>query len=297
MSRVFVLGNASIDVTLPVPRLPSPGETLMATGIARSPGGKGLNQAVVAVRGGVEVHFCAPLGVEPETAMLRAALAAEGFAALRLPDVAQPSDLSILLVADDGENSIVSIGACAEALPVSCAEAFVAAMADDDLLLLQGNLSQMATLAAARLAPRVIINTAPLRWPIAEVVRYCEIVIANRLEAEQITGCSDPAAAATRLGSRIGIVTNGKDGCVVATADGVSHFPACTVSRTVDTTGAGDSFCGALVAGLARGMSLTGAVAAAQQAAALAVGRHGCFPALPTRSEMTAIFGPAGRCL
>lgn len=267
----------------------------MATGIARSPGGKGLNQAVVAVRSGVDVLFCAPLGMEPEAASIRAALAAEGFSFLQLPDLGLPTDLSMITVADDGENSIVSTGTCADALPVATAEAFVGMMRRDDLLLLQGNLSRATTLAAARLAPRVIVNTAPLRWPVGELAGHCDVVIANRIEAEQITGCSDPSEAVARLGAENGIVTIGGDGCVVKTAEGITHLPACAVSRVIDTTGAGDSFCGALSAALAHGVSLMAAAAMAQAAAALAVRRAGCFTALPTRSEMAAILGASGR--
>src|SRR5258708_29877866 len=102
VARLFVLGNASIDTTLNVPRLPAAGETLMATGILRSPGGKGLNQAVVAARAGASVHFCAPLGIEPETALVRDALAAEGLAGLVLHDDGPPPDLSTLLAAPAG---------------------------------------------------------------------------------------------------------------------------------------------------------------------------------------------------
>ncbi|MCW3474052.1 PfkB family carbohydrate kinase [Limobrevibacterium gyesilva] len=290
MSRVFVLGNASIDVTLPVPRLPAPGETLMASGIARAPGGKGLNQAVVAARAGVAVHFCAPLGREPETAMIRTALAAERFADLVLPDVGQPTDLSTLLVADDAENCIVSTGACAEALPVSVAEAFVVAMAPDDILLLQGNLSEAATRAAAARAAHVVVNTAPIRWPMRDVLRHATVAVANRSEAEQVTGRADPERAALDLCRGVSIVTLGGEGCVVAAAGSVVRHPAPRV-QAVDTTGAGDTFCGMLAASLARGMTLAAAVAVAQQAAALAVSRRGCFTALPTRVELASLLG------
>ena len=79
VSRVFVLGNASVDLSCAVPRLPARGETLMARGLSRAPGGKGLNQAVVAARAGAAVRFCAPLGADPEAAMVRDALAREPF--------------------------------------------------------------------------------------------------------------------------------------------------------------------------------------------------------------------------
>ena len=286
MSRVFVLGNACVDITLRVPRWPMAGETLVAEGISRAPGGKGLNQAVVAARAGAEVRFCAPPGAGPDAAMIRDALEAEGFAGLCLPDVGRPADLSMLLVTPDGENRIVSAGACADALPPEAAAAFVADMADDDFLLIQGNLSRAATSAALR--GRVVLNTAPLRWDFAPLLPRCEVVVANRFEAERLTGLDDPGRSAARLGGRIGIVTLGRDGCVVADGATVtSHAPCPAVA--VDATGAGDTFLGVLTAAMARGMAVTAAVAAAQSAAALAVTRHGCFGALPTRLELIGI--------
>jgi ribokinase len=284
--RLFVLGNASLDTTVMVPRLPAPGETLMATGILRSPGGKGLNQAVVASRAGAAVHFCAPLGNEPETMMVRDALA--GLASVRLCDVGQPTDLSSLMVAPDGENCIISTGACADGLSWAQAAAFLAEMGPDDWLLLQGNLTEAVTRQAAAGAARVILNTAPLRWDYAQLLPHCDVVVSNRVEAASLTGLDDPEAAAVRLaGTGSAIVTLGAEGCVVARG-GVSRHPAPLVAA-IDSSGAGDVFCGMLAACLVRGLSMTRAVEAAQAAAGLSVGRAGCFPSFPTPDELAAI--------
>ncbi len=287
MSRVFVLGNASMDISVPVPRLPTPGETLMAGGITRAPGGKGLNQAVVAARAGAEVHFCAPIGRDGDAAAIRTALEAEPLASLTLPIFGAPTDVSMLLVAADGENCIVSTGACADSLTEAAAAAFVAGMAADDFLLIQGNLSLATTLAGLR--GRVVLNTAPLRWDFSSLLPRCEVVVANRVEASQITGLAEPGAAARLLGGRTRIVTLGADGCVVADGDRLTTYAAVRMAA-VDTTGAGDSFCGVLVAALACGFGLVEAVAMGQRGAALAVTRHGCFAALPTREELAEIF-------
>ncbi len=281
MSRLFVLGNASIDTTLRVPRLPAPGETLMADGIVRSPGGKGFNQAVVAARCGVAVRFLAPVGDET---LIRDALTAEGIDAT-LVDVGQPTDLSTLLVAPDGENCIISTGACAFGLEVAAAEAFVSDMAPGDVLLIQGNLSLDVTLAAARRAPFVVLNTAPVRWDCAALLPLCRVVIANAGEAAEITGQTDPLAAARLLAAGgAGIVTLGAAGCVLADPAPAVH-PAEAVA-VIDTTGAGDVFCGVLAAGLLRGRPLADGVAAAQRAAAITVGRAGCYPSFPSREEL-----------
>ena len=95
MSRLFVLGNAGLDIGLDLPGLPQPGETLVGRAAGRAPGGKGLNQAVVAARTGLlPVHFHAPIGDDPEGEHVARALALEPFARLELPVLAAPTDRS-----------------------------------------------------------------------------------------------------------------------------------------------------------------------------------------------------------
>ena len=286
-AELYVLGNASIDVTFNVPRLPAPGETLMARGMVRAPGGKGLNQAVVAARAGARVRFCAPIGGEAETALVHAALAREKFADLRMIVAGQPTDLSTLIVAEGGENCIISTGDCAEGLTPYIAKTFVRPMRAQDWLLVQGNLSEAATFAAVAAARNVVFNTAPIRWVSRQILAASAVVVANQVEAAEITGCSDPEEAARGLGGGCGIVTLGAAGCVLAEGGQIRRFPApVCVGPVVDTTGAGDVFCGVLAAGLAMGMDKVAAIGWAQRAAALSVMRAGCFAALPGVEEV-----------
>ena len=287
LSDIYVLGNASIDVTLNVPRLPRAGETLMAHGIVRSPGGKGLNQAVMAARSGARVHFCAPLGREAEAALVHHALAAEHLASLQVIETDRPTDLSTLIIAADGENMIVSTGDCADGLTPAIARAFAAPMRAEDWLLVQGNLGEAATWNAVSQARKIIFNTAPIRWISPRILAAATIVIANQGEAAAITGIDDPAKSAPRLGGQIGIATLGADGCIVAQAGVIRHFPATPVAA-VDSSGAGDVFCGVLTACLALGQDLDSAVVHAQRAAAVAVGRPGCFGGFPSVAELRA---------
>ena len=289
-AQIFALGNASIDVTLQVPRLPVAGETLMAHGIRRAPGGKGLNQAVVAARAGAAVRFCAPVGPEAEAAMLHRALAAEPFSRLELVEADYPTDLSTLIVGADGENMIVSTGDCADGIPAARAAAFVADMRAADWLLVQGNLGEAATWAAAAQARQMVFNTAPIRWHSPRIQAAATVVVANQGEAEALTGLRDPAQAAAKLGGRSGIVTLGAAGCVLAQGGQTRHFPAPAV-QAVDSTGAGDVFCGVLSACLAAGTHIAAAIGYAQAAAALAVSRAGCFAAFPDVAELRAILG------
>ncbi len=305
---LLVLGNAGMDLALALPRLPRPGETLVGEGRGSTPGGKGLNQAVVACRTGlVRTAFLAPLGCDAEADRIEAVLRAEGFAALDLPRPGPPTDGSVLMALPGAENSIVSSGACAAALPPEAAAAAVAALPAGAWLLLQGNLSAAATLAACRAARaagvRVMLNTAPLPWDLRPVLPWCDVVVANRDEAAVLTGHEGVAAAAALVAACAGraVVTLGAAGCVVADAAGSrTTLPAPRVTAR-DSTGAGDTFCGVLAACLADGLRFgagpsgtagwLAAIGVAQAAAGLTVARPGCFAALPDRTELAALLG------
>ncbi len=297
MSRLLVLGNAGLDLSLPIPRLPHAGETLVGGPRSVAPGGKGLNQAVVAARTGlVPVLFCAPLGDDLDAGRVETLLRQEAFATLDLPRRPGPSDLSILLVSSDGENCIVTSGECAARLPLEDAARFAGAAQPGDWVLLQGNLTasaSMAALCAAEAAGgRTMLNTAPLSWDAGPMLPHCSVVIANAVEAKQLTGLDGSAAAAAlhAAGAALAIVTLGAAGCVAAGPSGVQRHPALPV-LAVDSTGAGDTFCGVLAAMLAGKRIVAQAVTVAQRAAALTVGRRGAFAALPSAAELRAILG------
>lgn len=289
---VFVLGNAGIDLSLTLAHLVRPGETAVASAGVRAPGGKGLNQAVAAARAGARVTFGAPVGDDAEAAFVAGYLAAEPLAELRLMRKPGPTDISIVMVAAGGENSIVSLCTCADLLDEDEAARFADGMRPADWLLLQGNLTATATLAAMRAARgRVMLNAAPLRWPVTPMLPFCSVAVVNRGEAESITDLADPEAAALELrrqGCAAVVVTLGANGCVWADAEGTGSLAAIPVDP-LDTTGAGDTFCGVLVARLASGLRLGDAIDAAQKAAALSVTRPGAYMALPTEAELSSL--------
>ncbi len=287
MGRVVVIGNAGLDLRLEVPRLPQAGETLIGSSAARAPGGKGLNQAVVAARCGVSTVFCAPLGNdEAEANEVERHLSPEGFARLTLPRLPYATDFSLLMVLPNGENSIVSTSACSLALTTAQAQPALRNMGEGDVLLMQGNLSLDTTaslLTAARQRKvTTIFNPAPF-WPGAErLTGLCSLVIANQIEAKALGASIDDADAA--------IVTLGAGGCLLVEPGQRRSFPAETVTA-IDTTGCGDTFCGVMAAALARGFTTDKAIGAAQKAAALTATRPGAFAALPSRDELVgAIF-------
>src|SRR5258708_11752184 len=170
--RVVVIGNAGLDLRLAVPRLPLLGETLIGSAGPRAPGGKGLNQAVVAARCGAEVRFCAALGNDPaEANEVERHLRRDGFAELILPRLPHATHFSLLMVLPQGENSIVSPSACSLSLARAEAEPALQGLGESDVVLLQGNLSLDTTAfilaAARRQKAKTIFNPAPF-WPAAE---------------------------------------------------------------------------------------------------------------------------------
>jgi ribokinase len=283
--RATVIGNAALDETLSVAALPRPGASIHARELSRDLGGKGVNQAVVLSRAGIEVTLIAPIGPDPRGAEIRDRLAAEGLSGA-LVTVEAPSDLSMILATKDGENAVVTTHAAAEALTP---EAAVSALTGD-LLVVQGNLSEATTravLAAARARGlATAANPSPLRpwfpglWPLIDTV------VLNEGEAEAL-GSPQALLAA---GVRQVVLTLGARGATLITATGEEHVPA-AAATVIDPTGAGDCFMAtALASALRRGTTLdVRALRHGTQAAALTVARPGTLLAFPTREEMAAI--------
>jgi len=280
-----VIGNAGLDLRLSVARLPLPGETLIGGGGAWAPGGKGLNQAVVAARCGVPVRFCAPLGHDDgQAGEIKRHLDGEDIAELILPRLPHATDFSLLMVLPNGENSIVSTSVCSLAMTPADAEPALRELSPDDVVLLQGNLALATTgailEAARRRGATSIFNPAPF-WPGAEkLIGGCSLVIANRIEAGQLGDAIGDARAA--------IVTLGREGCELIEGGQRRAFAGEAVTA-IDTTGCGDAFCGVVAAALVQGRPMAAAIAAAQKAAALTATRPGAFDALPSRQELRAI--------
>jgi ribokinase len=294
---IHVVGNCTIDLILTVERFPSRGETLIATGMRRELGGKGANQAVVARRCGSEVRLVAPLGQDGDGEWATAQLAAEGLDPGSLVRVAEPNDLSLIYVAPDGENTIVSTALAADAVTPDLATAALGCVEANDWLMMQGNLSfstTRAVLAAARSAGvRTLLNPAPVRWPTVELLPLCDVAVVNRIEAQAFTGTWEPEVALERLiaaGARAAVLTLGAEGVRWRSAEGHGAHPAEPITA-IDATGAGDSLCGTLCAALALGATFSRAIDAASRAAAICVARRGTHASFPTRAEARTLLG------
>ena len=293
MSQVLVLGNATLDVIQRVARLPLPGETVLAQGLTRCAGGKGLNQAVAASRTGAATRLAAPAGRDADAAFVAAALRGETGLDAHWLLCDAPTDMSAIWVATGGENVIVSSAECARSVSTDQAHDLCDTLTAGDVLLMQGNLSFAATRSAAlaaqaRGATR-ILNTAPIAWDMRPILGLFDIVIANEGEAELLArGSPSPAAAFRDSGVPIAIITRGARGALIIRDGGETMVDAPEVAA-IDSSGAGDVFAGTLAGLLANGAMLSTAVRLAVNAASLSVTRPNTTPSFPSRAEITAL--------
>ena len=299
--RVHVIGNLCRDTTLTVARFPMPGETLVARDCVVGLGGKGLNQAVAAARAGAAVLFHAAVNRD-EVATLSADIGREPRLEAHFAGLPLPTDNSVVLVRDDGENAIVSATACAQAFNPVARDGAGDAMARGDILLMQGNLSASATrvsLRKGRLAGALtVLNPSPLWHQERPDWRDIDLLVANAHEVARLSGEADPglgAEALLRQGAGAVAVTLGARGLLYRTTE-TSIAIAAPAVEVLDTSGAGDVFCGVLVGLLASDVARPEALSRATMAASLSVTRRGALASCPTAAEIAALSSPSPSC-
>ncbi|MBX9244402.1 ribokinase [Actinotalea ferrariae] len=297
--HVIVVGSANVDLVVAVPRHPAGGETVLGGDLVRSPGGKGANQAVSAARtGGVRTTFVAAVGRDDAGDLLLEALEGAGVRTGAVVRIGAPTGTALIMVDPSGENAIV-VAPGANALLQVRGEA-AAAVAGGDVVLAQLEVPLEAVLDAARArrpGSLMVLNAAPSRPLPDELWGMLDVLVVNEHEARGMVGdlgATAERASAEDLAARLlqavpaVVVTLGAAGCLVAERGTDAHrIPAPRV-EVVDTTGAGDAFCGVLAAGLAEGSDLTTAAWRAVLAAARVVTRHGAQDAVPARDELDA---------
>jgi len=284
--RISVVGSINLDLVASGAPLPAPGETVTGAHFAQHPGGKGANQALAARRLGADVVMVGCVGddtlAEPALALLRAdGVDVSGV----MFEVGVPTGVALISVSPEGENQItVASGAN---LQVSDSDVMNLSMCD--ALLCQLEVPVQAVIAA--LAAEVdrglfAVNLAPAIEVPGSLLRRADLLIVNEIEAAFY-------GDALHTGKGLVAVTLGGEGAVLYRAGAEIARVAAFDVPVVDTTGAGDTFCGALVLALAEGQSEDAALRFASAAAALAVTRAGAQPSLPRRAEVEALLAKA----
>lgn len=287
------MASINVDLVVTADHLPSPGETVLGGRFAIHDGGKGANQAVAAARAGARVSVIGAVGADEYGARAVAALAAEGIDVSRVRIVdAEPTGVALIVVGPRGENQIaVAPGANATLV---LGDDDLALIASADVMLTSHEVPPAAALEAVRTARRAILNPAPARPLSAETLAIGPILTPNEHELVVAIGDDDTAAALEELAARNAgpvIVTQGPAGAVLADGDRRERFDGVPAPSVVDTTGAGDAFCGALAAWLAGGADLDTAIRAANAAGSLSVRAAGARDGMPSRAAIEELLG------
>ena len=299
------MGSTNLDLVVDVATIPVAGETVLGGDLRRIPGGKGANQAVAAARLGRRVAMVGRVGDDAAGSILRAALVSAGVDTTSLRTTADtPSGVALIAVGADGDNTVVvSPGANGRVSAADVAESAEVVRAAA-VVLLQLEVPIEAVAAAVRGARgKVVLNPAPapaIPLP-ADVLDGVDVIVPNQTELATMAGHAglsaigavdpDTAVALARgLPVAAVVVTLGADGAMVVTPSEATHVPAPKVAP-VDTTAAGDAFCGALADALVDGADLVAAAGWAVRVGAASTMRSGAQPSLPTRDEVDHLLG------
>jgi len=304
-NTVLILGSFVADTAFRTPRLPAWGETLMGTTFTLGPGGKGSNQAVAAARAGAPVQILSKLGDDAFGQMARDLWASDHIDASLVTTSTTPTGAAAILIDEArGENAIIVVpGACFTLTPdeVTAAAPAIqsAAIFLTQLELPLDTVHRGLTLARQANVP-TILNPAPAPpSPLPpELIALSDYLIPNETEAALLTNlpvttleeASTAAIALQSRGARNVIITLGANGALLLQQDTTAtHIPAFNAGPVLETTGAGDAFCGAFAAALAEGQPPIQAVRFACATAAISVTRQGTAPSMPTRHEIDAL--------
>ncbi|HEX7196588.1 MAG TPA: ribokinase [Candidatus Limnocylindria bacterium] len=298
-AHVVVIGSLNVDLVVVADRLPEPGETVLGGRFEVHDGGKGANQAVAAARVGARVSMIGAVGNDEHGERSLAALAGEGVDTSRVRRVeAEPTGVAIVAVGPRGENQIVVAPGANATLELDDEDRAIIAASDG--ILTNHEIPSAATLDALRTAHAsgiaAILNPAPARALPSEVLSLGPILTPNEHELVVAIGNDITGAALDELATRHSgpiIVTQGPAGALLVDGDRRDRFEGRLPPRVVDTTGAGDAFCGVLLAWLAEGRSLEEAITAANAAGALAVSAAGARGGMPAREALAAFLAQA----
>lgn len=275
MAAITVVGSVNLDLVASVERLPRPGETVTSAGLARYPGGKGANQALAARRAGADVRLVAAVGNDTEAALALALLDDAGVDLSHVRVSEAPTGTALIAVEESGENQIIVSPGANHALEPGAVE-----VGDADLVLCQLEVPMGIVEAAARATTGMFcLNPAPA-LPVPDfVLERADLLIVNESERDTL------ADSLSGVGALV-VVTLGAAGAKAYRSGRLVTEAQPPPVEPIDTVGAGDAFCGALVVALLSGHSVASALKWACAAGALATTKPGAQPSLPTAAEI-----------
>ncbi|MCI0538604.1 MAG: ribokinase [Verrucomicrobiales bacterium] len=303
---VIVIGSSNTDFLVKSDTLPQPGQTLAGTEFFQGPGGKGANQAVAAARLGARVAFLTCLGCDPRGEQLLQQLKAEGVdTRFVVRDKKSFTGAAVIMVDAKGEKQILAAAGANGRLSAQNVRSALSQIAHAGVVLMQFEIPMPAVHEGARLGrklgARVILDPAPpVHMPNDNLLALIDVIRPNSSEAEALTGirvvdrqtARQAATELIRRGVRAVVLQAGPKGDLLVQMEHEEFFPRIPV-KSVDATGAGDAFAGALAAEIARGHSFAEACQFASAAAAFATMKVGAQTALPHRREVMKLLKQA----
>jgi len=297
ISKVCVLGSINMDVVVRVDRFPQVGEAITGLTCELMPGGKGANQAIAVANMGVPTDLIGSLGNDEFGKILRGHLIDAGVNIDAIAQTKSSSGTAIVAVNGEGDNQIIVIPGSNALLQRETIDEYLDRQSSAIRYLISQfevplDLVSYTFGKAKSLGITTILNPSPMQPISRELMEQTDMLVLNELELAQVIGLThsisspdEVAQAALRWRQEIGkktvVVTLGEHGLVAIQGDQVIKQPAQKVAYVVDTTGAGDCFCGSLIAFLYRGYSFDESLAFAQQAATYSVQRKGSSPSFP----------------
>ena len=304
--NLVVLGSINADHILNLESFPTPGETVTGNQYQVAFGGKGANQAVAAGRSGAKIAFIACTGDDDTGERVRKQLASDNIDIAPVSVVeGESTGVALIFVNAEGENVIGIHAGANAALTTERVNAQREIIANAEALLMQLESPVESVLAAAEIAHQnhttVVLNPAPARVLLDELLALVDIITPNETEAEKLTGVrvenDDDAARAAKVlhdkGIGTVIITLGSRG-VWASVNGEGRRVPGFKVKAIDTIAAGDTFNGALVTALLEGKRMDDAIRFAHAAAAIAVTRKGAQPSVPWRKEIDEFLSQQG---
>lgn len=304
MNEISVLGSINLDTTYHVDHIPLPGETLHVNKKTAAAGGKGANQAVAAQRSGSKVHFIGAIGKDNGGEFMSDTMKDEGIdlsQVLVIPKV--DTGTATILLGKDGQNSIlVDPGANASVFTDQIEKA-TDVIKNSNYIIAQFETPISTTIAAFKIARqnnvKTILNPAPANEVSDELLSVTDIIAPNETESKAITGIDTDSMESLaksaeffqNKGVKVVLITLGERGVFYATKDKQEIIPAHKV-KAIDTTGAGDTFIGAMSAKLNDDLSnLSQAIEYGQQASSITVQNMGAMPSIPTKDQIEYVYG------
>mgnify|MGYP000968877374 CR=1 FL=1 len=296
--KILVIGSSNTDMVIKTDRFPLPGETILGGDFFMSMGGKGANQALAAKRLGGNVSFFGKVGKDLFGQRAMDYLKNEGVNVDYVKtDPKKHSGIAVITVNNSGENSIIVADSSNNTLSPSDIIKISNVIESSDVILLQLEIPletvNFITEYASELNKTIILNPAPAAVLPDRLYKNISIIIPNESEVEKLTGISvkneasamKAASVLAKKGVKIVIITMGSTGAFIFSEEYTGLVSAPKVNA-VDTTGAGDTFCGALTVMISERSKLEDAVSFANTAAAISVTRFGAQASIPTREEV-----------